>query len=63
MMPLDAIKNVAEMRWLESKLEDTGHTQLAQLIKWSIYRLAPDEYKIMDQKWAQQVVVLDIESR
>lgn len=50
------------MRWLESRLEDAGYTQLTQLIRWSTYHFASEDTKIQDQQWAQRIVVMDIKA-
>ncbi|OJJ81991.1 uncharacterized protein ASPGLDRAFT_84130 [Aspergillus glaucus CBS 516.65] len=36
-LPVSATEQNTDMRWLESKFEDTGHAQLAQIISYGIF--------------------------
>ena len=41
-MPNVSAEKTIDMRWLESKLEDAGHTKLAQIIRFHLYQQQPE---------------------
>ena len=62
-LPPTVSEKSVDMRWLESKLEDTGYSQLAQIVRWNIFwRLSKDSRK-KNLNWSQKVVVADIKGR
>ena len=62
-MPDSACEKHRDMRWLESRLEERGHDQLAQIVRWKMF-WALDMDKIdRFHMWSQQVVEADIEAR
>ena len=62
-LPPTVSEKSVDMRWLESKLEDTGYSQLAQIVRWNIFwRLSKDSRKA-NLNWSQKVVVADITGR
>lgn len=36
-MPSSCITNTVDMLWLESKLQDSRHAQLAQVVRWLLF--------------------------
>ena len=41
-MPKESAEKTTDMRWLESKLDDAGHTQLAQILRFRLYQQQPE---------------------
>lgn len=52
-----------DMRWLEFRLEERGHDQLGQIVRWNMFwKLDMDKIGCF-LEWSQQVVEADIEAR
>ena len=63
-MPKVSAEKTIDMRWLESKLEDAGHTQLAQIIRFHLCQQQPEgKMKRVCVNWCRNVIEADIEMR
>ena len=62
-LPLDAINNKTGMRLLESQLEELGHIQLAQVVRWCSFCNEPKKTRDHGLEWAEYVVKSDIMMR
>lgn len=63
-MPMRAIKNIGYLRLLENDLENAGHFQLAQIIRWHIFwENTPNDRRRQQLEWSQRVIETDIEAR
>ena len=51
------------MRLLESQLEELGHAQLAQVVRWYYFCNQPKESIIVDRSWSEDIVKGDIAMR
>ena len=63
-MPNVSAEKTTDMRWLESKLEDAGHTQLAQITRFHLYQQQPEGGLQRDCViWCRDVIEADIKIR
>lgn len=63
-MPNVSAEKTTDMRWLESKLEDAGHTQLAQITRFHLYQQQPEGRLQRDCViWCRDVIEADIKIR
>ncbi|KAI9933666.1 hypothetical protein ASPWEDRAFT_30496 [Aspergillus wentii DTO 134E9] len=59
-----ASENTDEMKWLETKLENAGHLQLAQIVRWQIFwSLDDSRRRSQEGRWCQEIVKADIKGR
>lgn len=62
-LPVSATEQNTDMRWLESKFEDTGHAQLAQIVRWRLFWYLSEDQRKRILKWSHKSVVADIQRR
>lgn len=62
-LPKKAIRNDIGMRLLESRLEDAGHTQLAQVVRWRSFWNLPRKRLRVCLDWSHMMVYGDMSMR
>lgn len=62
-LELNAVQDKTGMRLLESQLEELGHAQLAQVVRWYYFCNQPKESIIVDRSWSEDIVKGDIMMR
>lgn len=62
-LPDTVTEKVIDLRWLEFQLEDAGHTQLAQIVRWQIFWNVYEAWRKHNLEWSQKAVVADIQGR
>lgn len=62
-MPPNMTQDILGLTSLETKLEETGNSQLAQVVRWLIFWEQEDDWKAQIEELAQCFVVADIKAR
>lgn len=62
-LPDGLTEKLVDMRWLESNLEDAGHTQLAQIVRWKIFFKIRQPWRQRALEWSQKAIAADIQGR
>lgn len=62
-MPPNMTQDILGLTSLETKLEETGNSQLAQVVRWLIFWEQEDDWKAQIEELAQRFVVADIKAR
>ena len=62
-LPKKATRNDIDMRLLESQLEDAGHTQLAQVVRWRSFWNLPRKRLRESLEWSHVIVCGDMGMR
>ena len=51
------------MQLLETKMEDCGHFQLAQIIRWQMFCALDSDEQQAIREWSQQAIEADFDAR
>lgn len=62
-MPKIAIQQRVPMQLLETKMEDCGHFQLAQIIRWQMFCALDSDEQQAIREWSQQAIEADFDAR
>ena len=62
-LPKKAIRNDTGMRLLESRLEESGYTQLAQVVRWLSFWNLPKKNLRLSLEWSYAIVCCDMGMR
>lgn len=62
-MPSSCIRNTVDMLWLESKLQDSRHAQLAQVVRWLLFGAMSEIQQCSLLTYSHHIVEADIRAR